>query len=115
MSYGWIIDIDHIADQHFAEGTNANAKGVVGPEDISDWMEVALQGQGHWRKLINRHDAKIYRFRIYDDDGELYYTGRMITDEGATNEACGGPLWDFGQPNAGATEIRYVNHPEMNI
>ena len=42
-------------------------------------------------------------FRMYDDDGELYYEGKM-------SEECEGfePLDDFGMPNAGCTEIRLL-------
>ncbi len=42
-------------------------------------------------------------FRMYDDDGCLYYEG--ITDDFETFE----PLDDYGTPNAGCTEIRYLN------
>lgn len=40
-------------------------------------------------------------FRMYDDDGILYYEGRM-------NQYCDGfePLNDFGTPNAGCTMIK---------
>lgn len=42
-----------------------------------------------------------YRFRMYDDDGILYYEGRC------TNDGDFMPLDDFGEPAAGCTEIRY--------
>lgn len=47
------------------------------------------------------HKFKWTKFRLYDDDGELYYEGIM-------NEHCEGldPLDDFGAPNAGCTELR---------
>ena len=58
-----------------------------------------------------------YRWRIIDDDGELYYIGRtmfrtvkngpQLTPDTAEAEDVFGPLWDFGEPNAGATEIQY--------
>lgn len=43
------------------------------------------------------------RFRLYDDDGILYYEGEM-------NEHCDGfdPLDEFGMPNAGCTEVRVL-------
>lgn len=95
--YGWIIDIDHAPDSSKPEGTNANAKGVMGPHDISPAIEAQLKAPGYGRK-----------FRMLDDDGELYYTGRIITpageEEGLMDFA---PLDDFGKPNAGATEIHY--------
>lgn len=89
--YGWIITKDHLA-----ESGDAGDAGSNGPRDISDKMEADLiAGKGK-------------AFRIYDDDGELYYSGKLIGDwRDAT--AGFGPLDDFGTPNAGATEIRYYN------
>jgi hypothetical protein len=113
MSYGWIIDIDHIPDTDEPEGTNANAKGVVGPRDTPDWMERVLR-EGASPGDSTLHAADIYSFEVRDSDGELYYTGRMITDEGQTEDACYGPLSDFGGPNAGAIDITYPGHPEMD-
>jgi hypothetical protein len=46
-------------------------------------------------------------FAMYDDDGELYYRGRIWTAAEPGTEADFGPLDDFGTPNAGCTEIRY--------
>lgn len=43
------------------------------------------------------------QFRMYDDDGMLYYEGKA--DEDASFE----PLDDFGMPNAGCTYIKYYN------
>jgi hypothetical protein len=48
----------------------------------------------HLEKAVNR-------FRMYDDDGELYYEGI------ATFDSSFQPLDDYGMPNAGCTEIRY--------
>lgn len=90
-NYAWVIDDDYI------EETDA---GVMGPEGLSNQQVADLkQGLGHG-------------FRMYDDDGELYYAGRIIFadwtyGDDLPDEAFG-PLNDFGGPNAGATEIRYA-------
>lgn len=42
-------------------------------------------------------------FRMYDDDGNLYYQGL------AKPNANFDPLDDFGMPNAGCTDIAYRN------
>lgn len=77
-SYGWIIDKD------FIDGTDA---GIMGPSDISPLIRVKLlSGQGR-------------KFRMLDDDGEVYYNGRVIGDL----DDGGDPLTDFGGPNAGCT------------
>jgi hypothetical protein len=45
-----------------------------------------------------------YHFKLYDDDGNLYYEGYSTTND---DESAFGPLWDFGMPNAGCTGIKY--------
>lgn len=47
-------------------------------------------------------------FRIKDDDGELYYTGKM-TKELADSPDVLLPLDDFAMPNAGATTLELWN------
>jgi len=44
---------------------------------------------------------KLYKFRMFDDDGNLYYEGL------STCNSSFAPLDDYGMPNAGCTEIRY--------
>jgi hypothetical protein len=80
---GWIITKDHIAEPAARPGTCANAVGVTGPRGYAgDGSELAK------------------RFRMYDDDGNLYYEGRCAEEDFA-------PLDDFGTPNAGCTHIKY--------
>jgi len=40
------------------------------------------------------------QFRMYDDDGNLYYSGRMKIEDFD-------PLDDYGMPNAGCTYLKY--------
>jgi len=88
-TYGWIITNDKV------EGSD---EGTMGPHGMSDAMVACLEaGEGR-------------TFKMFDDDGEHYYTGRIITeDEEGGSEDDFAPLDDFGMPNAGATEIRYRN------
>lgn len=44
------------------------------------------------------------QFRMFDDDGELYYSGTIWGDYDGFE-----PLDDFGMPNAGCTGIQYKN------
>lgn len=97
--YGWIIDIDHFPDG--PEGTNSNAKGVIGPRSVSWEINSSLRnGQG-------------IPFRMRDDDGEVMYEGRFIGD--ADDEEAFGPLWDFGMPNAGCTSIEYKRNGKWEV
>lgn len=95
----FIITRDLIADKTEPEGTNLNAKGVIGPSDATD-DEIAQLKAG--RGLA---------FRMFDDDGELYYKGRWLEPEGDDwdGEQQFEPLNCFGTPNAGCTYIEYKN------
>ena len=48
-------------------------------------------------------DKHKYQFRLYDDDGELYYEGLCVENNSFY------PL-DEEQPNSGVTEIHYFNN-----
>lgn len=74
-TYNWTITRDYI-------GSGAET-GLTGPFNKS------------------RHTENETEFRMYDDDGELYYAGKIRGDFDGFE-----PLDDFGMPNAGCTEIR---------
>lgn len=86
--YGWVIT------QDFLEETDQQ---VFGPYDIPKHHQDALiAGDG-------------LDFRMYDDDGNLYYQGRVVFDSDYQAEDMQfEPLTDFGMPYAGCTEIRYL-------
>jgi hypothetical protein len=51
------------------------------------------------------------KFRMFDDDGELYYEGmlnKIMNLQGLNH------LDDFGMPNAGCTEIQYFEKGKWN-
>lgn len=81
--YGWIIT--WIDNSLF----DVKELGIMGPYGLTATAEeVKNQGQ---------------HFRMYDDDGNLYYEGYCLGDD------LFAPLDDFGRPNAGCTEIHYKN------
>ena len=84
----WTITKDNIAEPIARPGTNCNAVGIVGGS-----RGARLTAQ----QIIEHPDAK--RFRMLDDDGEIYYEGFLVGDEFA-------PLDNFGEPNAGCTSIQ---------
>lgn len=88
-TYGWIITRDLTVEDEPGD------EGVVGPRDIAPETEDTLTAP---RSSGRR------AFRMYDDDGELYYTGYYA---GPDDDSMFGPLDDFGAPNAGCTTIRY--------
>lgn len=119
-NYAWIITTDHLtecegheslAGEHMGEAVYCDGScdkgdaGVVGPRNASEEDIARLRaGAGD-------------TFRLYDDDDELYYTGRLVVSGNLTHDdqvACFGPLDDFGTPNAGCTSIRWPGHPERD-
>lgn len=85
--YGWIITRDHLADQDDGQDS---CVGLSGPRNISEATENALR------------EGKGVAFRMYDDDGELYVSGRIVGDFDGFE-----PLDDYGMGGLGCTEIRY--------
>lgn len=79
----WYIDQDVTAEPGSQPGTNENAMSM----HSKDWNEAKAKQVG------------TVRFRMLDDDGDVYYYGVM------TQDACFDPLDDFGAPNAGCTSI----------
>lgn len=107
----WMITKDKIAEESdIAEnpegGCNAYAKGLTGPRTATD-ADIARLKAGEGK-----------RFRMLDDDGEIYYYGRQLETSECTLEYEEGffgqdsefaPLENFGTPNAGCTEIQFDN------
>jgi hypothetical protein len=103
--YGWIIDIDHLWNpEPTPPGLGYdNETGTSGPWNIpGDIAERLSSGEGRKFQMCG--------------DGELYYSGRIITREEEGSEESGpgseedfGPLEDFGKPNAGCEEIHYLD------
>jgi len=101
-TYAWIITRDHLYRDD--DPIIQDETGTMGPRDATEEQCQLL------RNGIGRP------FRMYDDDGILYYSGRIlffdgngrvhVNDDELPEEAFG-PLDDFGRPNAGAVEIRY--------
>jgi len=92
MANHWIITKDHISDAH-----EPNEEGTMSPAfPISPSRSGRLD---HQQEEIERLCP--IKFRMYDDDGNLYYEGRM---SGYDFD----PLDDFGMPNAGCTYLKYL-------
>ena len=91
----WTITKDFIAEPDAPQPSNRNAVGVVGPRGAK--LTAA--------QIVSHPEAR--RFRMKDDDGELYYDGLTVIAAADGEEAEFHPLWDVGTPNAGATSIEY--------
>lgn len=97
--YAWIITRDHLAEE-FGDKPDI---GITGPRDApADLLGRVARGEGR-------------TFYLYDDDGERYYTGKLLTRDGEMDEeACLAPLAEFGAGWAGCTLVKWHGHPEWD-
>lgn len=110
MAHAWIIDRDHLAEADLKSTGHVavDSTATSGPRTAPDGMLAVLN-----READNRPGWDVFTFELYDDDRNLYYTGRLITDD-ASEEACYAPLGDFGAPMAGAVCVEYPGHKDMD-
>ena len=90
----WVIT----ADKLYRPGKDdASATGTAGPHQAT--KEEVEQAAKHGRV-----------FRMLDDDGIVYFHGRILTTEehGTGSELDFVPLDEFGRPDSGAVEIQYM-------
>ena len=82
-TYNWTISKDHL---------DGRETGLTGPRNKC------------------RHTANETKFRMYDDDDNLYYSGTLWGDFDGFE-----PLDDFGTPNAGCTYIELFENGRWSI
>ena len=88
-AYAWVITHDRLAD------TPPNRTGTTGPA-------------GAPPELLNRlANGEGWRFRMKDDDGEVVYEGRYLSQP---DDWGFGPLDDLGTPDAGCTDIEFFEN-----
>lgn len=108
QSYAWTITRDHLAT-----ADETGDKWITGPCDVTN-AQIAMLTAG--APLAEGYERHI--FRMYDDDGELYYTGRAVfraDDVPTHDEAVSAPLLDYGAPAAGASRITWHGHPGWEV
>lgn len=87
--YAWKITRDYLAEDG-DDSPFASEVGVSGPENApQELIDQLADGEGR-------------KFRLRDDDGELYYEGLVVGSDD-WDDLPGNPLHDFGMPSAGAT------------
>jgi hypothetical protein len=97
--YYWVITKDRISDPG-----ERSAVGVAAPR---------FKGITHEEIMARLKKAKVtwQKFRMLDDDGNIYYYGKLFERPGWDGDASFAPLDNFGMPNAGCTEIQYHESP----
>lgn len=90
--YGWVITRDVLFEKGYGwemEYEWKDVVGTIGGQDTTFTKEEILKG---------------VTFRLYDDDMNLYYEGKIVGEYSGFE-----PLDDFGMPDSGCTFIRYEN------
>lgn len=96
-TYAWIIDWEYLDGPEDFE-----PREIVGPQHAHPEMASKLtEDAGAGRK-----------FRMFDDDGNLVYEGRILTRDDDGTEKDFAPLDQYGEPNAGCTVIEYLESGE---
>ncbi|WP_203338601.1 hypothetical protein [Nocardioides limicola] len=119
--YSWMIVVDHLfaADAGDHSSSTDNEAGTSGPRQAPNDLIDALDRRGSeaGRRALEDCGIRTAVFKMYDDDGELYYTGVLAYRAEVEGEehVVAGPLFDFGAPNAGCTRIGYPAHPDWAV
>jgi len=91
----WIITVDYVYESDInKDSTREYIDKTFGERD-----DTGTVGPGKFKIGV----PLPYPFKMYDDDGNLYYDGM------SSHPDVFAPLDDFGMPNAGCTEIHYRN------
>ncbi len=61
---------------------------------------------------FDKRKSLVFKFRLLDDDGVVYYKG--VSDDRDSEDAFT-PLYDYGLPNAGCTEIQYLRNRKWEV
>ena len=83
--FGWIVNKEY----EYGESKVGNEVNVMGPRDLTATKEEI--------ESLGTH------FKMFDDDGNLYYSGYVLADE--THDEFM-PLDQYGMPNAGCVTIK---------
>lgn len=74
---------------------------IITHDLLENRTNIDIQSRDYDETMKNK---LIHRFRLLDDDGEVYFEG--LSDD-CNSEKAFAPLDDFGEGYAGCTEIQY--------
>jgi len=89
---GWIITKDHITPSD----DSSYAVGIIGPRACPFDSLDEFKASG----------LSLVRFKMFDDDIELYYSGYLIDDDDCASQEYA--LFEFGMGYAGCTHIQVL-------
>ena len=98
----WIIKKDLTAKP----GEKSNVNRFCGPRSLAAAIRAAESPSAKQRLLDDFTDGMNYRFRLYDDDGELYFQGMCKDLHDQDEDSAFGPL-NWAMNDSGCTRIDY--------
>lgn len=107
----WMITRDVLSNDGADFPNQAGTWGKVGRGCciFKDGAAITATRENQIECPISPLSNGMIRFRITDDDGEVYYEGVMTAELADAGEAVLAPLDDFADPNAGATTLQLWN------
>jgi hypothetical protein len=98
----WIITVDHINNR---EGDSPQVGKMMCPPELAAQLRAASPAE---RQVIRDafKAAMTDEFRLYDDDGELYYEGLCLDLDNQDGDSAFQPL-DWAMGDVGCTEMRH--------
>jgi len=93
MSAGWYVDRDYI--------------GPDADPELSLPSRVGTRSES-WTRAM-KDDEQCVRFRLLDDDGNVYYGGYLVESE--DGETAGSTLLEWGMHDAGAVALEIREGP----
>lgn len=114
-TYAWVVTKVNVAE--LGEDM-ADEVGTSGPRNApAELLAVLKAGGGDVFRMLDDDGVWYYRGRVVFADqsvevsatpgGEFFVPGTYLCTLPANEEEAFGPLWDFGAPNAGCTELQY--------
>ena len=108
---GWVVTRDHMFDETLTEGDLGYIPSRVGfgarledaRGDAESWLNQVTIDTGLTAKDI---EGETTRWRVLDDDGEVYYSGVMRRDWAEGDETLAFHPLEWARPDAGACDIQ---------
>lgn len=104
MKLIWFVNYDHLDDKEIAIGNDYNRGGDLDVDAVKAFIE---NGSGPYK------GCGLVKFRLYDDDGELYYSGFYNGINGS--EAVAFLPLDWGMGYAGCAEMKVLEKGKWSI
>lgn len=101
----WIITVDHLEARMTQHGIPSSVGKMRGPKElVAELKTLAPEAKA---ARVEQFKATLnFEFRLYDDDGELYFTGLCLDLDQQDGDSAFQPL-DWATADSGCTRMDY--------